>query len=167
MRASRALHRPWLAPLTDAGFDRLLARVADERHEPLLACRRADGAIVGFFNLSEIVRGSLQGAFLGYGAIAAHAGRGYMTEGMGLTLGHAVRGLRLHRVEANIQPGNLASIALARRCGFVREGLSERYLKVGGHWRDHERWAIRAEQGRAGRGPACSWRPSRSRGRGG
>ena len=72
-----------------------------------------------------------------------------MSEGMALVLREAFTTLRLHRLEANIQPGNLPSIALAERAGFVREGFSERYLKVGGRWRDHERWAIRAEQWRA------------------
>jgi [ribosomal protein S5]-alanine N-acetyltransferase len=75
---------------------------------------------------------------------------------MQLVLRHAFVELRLHRLEANIQPGNTASIALARRCGFEREGFSARYLKIGGRWRDHERWAIRAEQWRA-RG-AEQWR---------
>ena len=68
---------------------------------------------------------------------------------MALVLARAFTQLRLHRLEANIQPTNAASIALVRRCGFVREGFSERYLKIGGRWRDHERWAIRAEQWRA------------------
>ena len=68
-----------------------------------------------------------------------------MTEGMGLVLDYAFSELGLHRLEANIQPGNTASIALVRRCGFVREGFSEKYLKIGGEWRDHERWAIRAD----------------------
>ncbi len=117
--------------------------------EPMLACRLDDDAIVGFFNISEIVRGPFQSAFLSYGAVAAFAGRGYMTEAMQLLLAHAFTDLRLHRLEANIQPGNTASIALVRRAGFVHEGFSERYLKVGGRWRDHERWAIRAEQWRA------------------
>ena len=31
---------------------------------------------------------------------------------------------------------------LVRRLGFVREGYSRRYLKIGGRWRDHERWAV-------------------------
>jgi ribosomal-protein-alanine N-acetyltransferase len=150
MRASRSLHHPWASPpTTDAAFDALLARTRNESVEAMLACRREDGAIVGYFNLSQIIRGPLQSAFLGYGAVAQYSGRGYMTEGMMLVLRRSFGELRLHRVEANIQPGNHPSIALARRCGFVCEGFSERYLKVAGRWRDHERWAIRAEQWRA------------------
>jgi [ribosomal protein S5]-alanine N-acetyltransferase len=75
-----------------------------------------------------------------------------MTEAMQLLLREAFTRLDLHRIEANIQPGNVRSIALAKRCGFELEGFSPRYLKVGGRWRDHERWAIRAETWRAARG---------------
>jgi [ribosomal protein S5]-alanine N-acetyltransferase len=147
MLASRRLHRPWVSPaVTPEGFDRLLARVRDDRQSPQLVCRRDDDAIVGWFNISEIIRGPLSSAFLGYGAVAEHAGRGYMTEGLQLLLRHAFHELGLHRLEANIQPTNKASIALVRRAGFVREGFSVRYLKVRGRWRDHERWAIRSEQ---------------------
>jgi ribosomal-protein-alanine N-acetyltransferase len=60
-------------------------------------------------------------------------------------LRYAFKQLKLHRLEANIQPGNLASIALIKRAGFVREGYSRRYLKICGQWRDHERWAILSE----------------------
>jgi ribosomal-protein-alanine N-acetyltransferase len=74
-----------------------------------------------------------------------------MREGLELVLARAFTELRLHRLEANIQPGNHASIALVRGAGFVREGYSERYLKIGGRWRDHERWALRVEQWRARR----------------
>ena len=116
-----------------------------ERYARFLACRREDGAVVGFFNLGEIIRGPLQTAFLGYGAFVPHDGRGYMSEGMALVLHEAFVAQGLHRVEANIQPGNIASIALARRSGFTREGFSPGYLHVAGRWRDHERWAIRAE----------------------
>jgi [ribosomal protein S5]-alanine N-acetyltransferase len=149
MRASRKLHGEWLsAPTTAAAFDVLVARADEESFESMLACRSSDGVIVGYFNISQIIRGPLQSAFLGYGGVAAHAGRGYMTEGMKLVLRRSFTELRLHRLEANIQPGNSRSIALVQRCGFVREGFSERYLRIGGRWRDHERWAIRAEQWR-------------------
>jgi ribosomal-protein-alanine N-acetyltransferase len=149
MRSSRRLHAGWLtAPSTPAAFEVLLERAREEAFEPMLVCLVEGGAIAGFFNISQIIRGPLQSAFLGYGAVAAHAGRGYMTEGLGLVLRRAFTELRLHRLEANIQPGNAPSIALVKRCGFVREGFSERYLKVAGRWRDHQRWAIRAEQWR-------------------
>jgi [ribosomal protein S5]-alanine N-acetyltransferase len=146
MRASRKLHRPWLyMPETPDEFAAYLARVDDPRAAPFLACRTQDGAIIGFLNIGEIVRGGFKSAFLGYGGVAAFAGQGYMTEAMQLLLREAFTHLGLHRLEANIQPGNVRSIALAKRCGFELEGFSPRYLKVGGRWRDHERWAIRAE----------------------
>jgi [ribosomal protein S5]-alanine N-acetyltransferase len=152
MRSSRRLHQPWLSPpTTPEAFAGLVRRVDDERYDPQLVCRLQDGAIVGFININEIVRGAAQMGYIGYGGVAAYTGRGYMTEGLQLVLRRAFTELGLHRLEANIQPANSASIALVRRLGFVREGFSERYLKIGGRWRDHERWAIRAEQWRSNR----------------
>jgi len=97
---------------------------------------------VGALELSQIARGGFQSAYLGYYVGAPFAGQGYMTEGLALGITHAFRVLRLHRLEANIQPSNRASIALVKRLGFRREGYSRRYLKISGRWRDHERWAI-------------------------
>jgi ribosomal-protein-alanine N-acetyltransferase len=152
MRASRSFHRPWAtAPVDD---ERFAAYVADSRRpdfEACLICRVPDGAITGFINLSQIARGRLQSAYVGYAVGKPFAGQGYMREGLELVLRHAFLDLRLHRIEANIQPGNAASIALARGAGFQREGFSPRYLKIGGRWRDHERWAILAEEWRSAR----------------
>ena len=150
MRASRELHHPWLAmPVTPPEYAAYLQRNAGPAVERFLACRRGDGAIVGFLNLSEIIRGKLQQAFLGYGAVAGFQGRGYMSEALQLVLAHAFGPLGLHRVEANVQPANAASLALVSRAGFEREGFSPKYLMVDGEWRDHERWAIREETWRA------------------
>ena len=149
MRASRSFHRPWASAPTDE--ERWGAYLADAQRadfEAMLLCRREDRAILGFFNLSQIARGSLQSAYLGYAIGKPHARRGYMREGIELVLRRAFVNLRLHRIEANIQPGNRASIALAVGAGFRREGFSPRYLKIGGRWRDHERWAILAEDWR-------------------
>ena len=79
-----------------------------------------------------------------------------MTDALPLVLDHAFGALGLHRVEANIMPTNRPSLALVRRAGFRREGLSPRYLKIAGRWRDHERWALLAEDWQRAR-------PSRSR----
>ncbi|HUJ34719.1 MAG TPA: GNAT family protein [Solirubrobacteraceae bacterium] len=153
MRASRAFHRPWAtAPTDDEAFDAYLVDARRADFEAMLVCRREDRAILGFFNLSHITRGSLQSAYLGYAAASKFANQGYMREGLELVVREAFQTLRLHRIEANIQPGNHASIALARGAGFAREGFSPRYLKIGGRWRDHERWAILAEDWRARQG---------------
>jgi len=110
---------------------------------------RDSGELAGVINVSEIVRGVFQSGYLGYYAFIPHAGQGHMTEGLALALRWVFGEMRLHRVEANIQPGNDASLALVRRLGFRREGLSPRYLKITGRWRDHERWAITAEDWRS------------------
>jgi [ribosomal protein S5]-alanine N-acetyltransferase len=150
MRASRSFHRPWAtAPTDDERFEAYLADARRPDFEALLVCRRQDLAIVGFFNLSQIERGAMQSAYLGYAAGKPFAGRGYMREAIGLVLRHAFLTMLLHRIEANIQPGNHASIALARGAGFQREGFSPRYLKISGRWRDHERWALLAEDWRS------------------
>jgi ribosomal-protein-alanine N-acetyltransferase len=101
-------------------------------------------------NLSQIFRGNFQSAYLGYFIGSEYAGRGYMGEALRLVLRHAFTTLDLHRLETNIQPGNAASLALVQRAGFAREGFSRGYLKVGGRWRDHERWAMLADAWRAG-----------------
>ncbi len=150
MQDSRPFHQPWASAPTD--LDRFAAYLADAGRldfEAMLLCRRPDDAILGFLNLSQIVRRSLQSAFLGYAIGRPHAGHGYMREGIQLVLRRAFLDLRLHRIEANIQPGNGASLALARSAGFRREGFSPRYLKIDGQWRDHERWAILVEDWRA------------------
>ena len=147
MTDSAELHRPWVTPpVTAPEFDAWLTRAGRADFDANLAYRPEDGEIVGYFNISQIIRGPLQSAFLGYGGVARWSGSGYMTAALRLVLERAFTDLALHRVEANVQPGNAPSIALVERCGFVREGFSEGYLKIGGRWRDHVRFAIRAEQ---------------------
>ena len=142
-RASRKLHRPWVyAPETGRQFDGYLIRARAASERCFLVVARADESLVGVYNLSQIARGFFQSAYLGYYAGRPYAGHGYMGEGMDLVLRHAFTRMRLHRVEANVQPENVASLALVKRSGFRLEGFSPRYLKVAGRWRDHQRWAI-------------------------
>jgi ribosomal-protein-alanine N-acetyltransferase len=159
-KRSRALHRSWVTTRFDnAMFDAYLKRARRADHACFLVRRIDDGAIVGVININEIIRGFFHSGFLGYYGFRPHAGQGLMHEGLELVLHHAFRKLKLHRLEANIQPGNESSISLVRRCGFRYEGLSLRYLKIAGRWRDHEHWAMTVEDWRS-RGVA------RGRGRG-
>ena len=103
--------------------------------------------LVGVVNISEIVRGPFCSAYVGYYAFEPFAGRGFMTEGLRQVIDHLFGKMKLHRLEANIQPENRRSIDLVKRLGFRKEGYSPRYLKVAGRWRDHERWALLSDAG--------------------
>ncbi|MDP6374481.1 MAG: GNAT family protein [Pseudomonadales bacterium] len=143
MQASRHLHEPWIyPPLSNALYKHYLKRANRDDHVGLLVVESSTDAIAGVININNIVRGSFLSGSLGYYAGAPFAGRGYMTAGMRLVIRHAFKTLGLHRLEANIQPGNESSLALVKRCGFMHEGFSPRYLFIDGEWRDHERWTI-------------------------
>lgn len=126
-------------------FEVMLLDAAKDTNEYFLVCRIEDGAIVGTLNFGQIFRKAFQNAYLGYQLFAGYTGKGYMTEAVDLGLRFAFLDLELHRVEANVQPVNKPSIGVLKRNGFVKEGFSRRYLKIGGRWRDHERWAILKE----------------------
>jgi ribosomal-protein-alanine N-acetyltransferase len=152
VRRSRSLHRGLVAPpRTRAAYQAYLARLRRPTHAGYFICVDG-GELAGVVNLNEIVRGAFQSAYLGFYAFAPHVGRGHMRAGLARVIGRAFGALRLHRLEVNVQPHNLRSIALVRGLGFRREGLSPRYLKISGRWRDHERWAITAERWKAGKG---------------
>jgi len=148
---SRRLHGSWVtAPSSSAEYRMYLKERLGPRHFKYFVCSEL-GEICGVINLSEIVRGSFQSAYLGYYALVPHAGKGFMSAGLELVLGCAFGELGLHRVEANIQPKNQRSIELVKRAGFRCEGLSRRYLKIAGRWRDHERWAMTIEERKSSR----------------
>jgi len=107
-------------------------RLRRPTHEGYLICLRDSDELVGVANISEIVRGASRSGYLGYYVFRPYERRGLMTEGLRLVVRDAFRRLGLHRVEANIQPVNHASIRLIRRLGFRREGYSPRYLKIQG-----------------------------------
>ena len=143
---SRRLHGSWVtAPSSSAEYRLYMKERQGPRCYKYFVCDDA-GQLCGVMNLSEVVRGSFQSAYLGYYALAPHAGKGFMSAGLSLVLDLAFGELGLHRLEANIQPKNLRSIELVKRAGFRCEGVSLRYLKIAGRWRDHERWAITAEE---------------------
>ena len=143
MRASEELHQPWIqAPTTPALFKYYLQRIRRNDHEGFAICRGTDEVIVGVININNIVRGSFLSASLGYYVGATFQGQGYMQAGLTRLIDYAFSTMGLHRLEANIQPDNLRSRELVRRCGFEYEGLSKNFLFLDGAWRDHQRWCV-------------------------
>ena len=144
---SRELHHPWVQPPgSRARFRKAIERWKGRSHAAFFIWHAND--LVGVVNISEIVRGSFRSAYLGYYAFEPYARTGLMREGLAKVIGHAFTRMKLHRLEANIQPANKKSIRLVKRLGFRREGYSPRYLKIAGRWRDHERWTILGEEWR-------------------
>jgi [ribosomal protein S5]-alanine N-acetyltransferase len=144
--ASAELHHPWMSlPTTPPEFQAYLTRFDHITAEGFLICLRGTGTIAGAIHINSIIRGRFQNGSVSYAAFAPAAGQGYMSEGLGLVLRYAFEQLRLHRLDAQIQPGNHASLALVRRLGFRNEGYSPDLLFIDGAWRDHERWAITSD----------------------
>ncbi|GDX78941.1 hypothetical protein LBMAG42_07520 [Deltaproteobacteria bacterium] len=149
---SLPLHAPFM-PLAEPGvdlamrFDRQLAA-----HEAGTSFKgvalAADGRIAAFVNLNEIVRSATMGATAGWSVHIDFAGQGVMTEALTalLDLAFAPEGLALHRVSAGIMPENLASLRVAEKAGFRREGFALKLVKIAGEWRDHVLVAKLAEE---------------------
>jgi [ribosomal protein S5]-alanine N-acetyltransferase len=142
-RQSKSLHRGWVHPPTDP---EKVTEFALNRQGPtdygFVIHEYESTAVAGYIEITNIVRGPLQSAYLGYYMFKGYERRGFMKWSLGVVIQKAWKELKLHRLEANIQPENAASIALVKALGFTKEGYSPAYLKVGGRWCDHERWAI-------------------------
>ena len=133
VRKSRAIHKGWVSPpASPEGFQQYVKSLRKKSQVGFLVSLPESGELVGVVNLNEIVRGLFQSAYLGYYAFLPYAGQGLMRQGMQQVIQHCFKDMRLHRLEANIQPENKRSIALVEALGFSKEGYSQRYLKING-----------------------------------
>jgi RimJ/RimL family protein N-acetyltransferase len=90
-----------------------------------------DGQLAGMINLYNFSRQNRR-CDIGYMLGRAFWGKGYMQEAMAALIDHAFRVLRLHRIEADIDPRNAASAKLLKSLHFVHEGrLRERWIVNG------------------------------------
>ena len=145
---SRALHEPWVVlPSTEEALREYLKPAGNRVG---YGVREPRGQFAAVVNISSIIRGHFQSAFLGYYALSPHEGKGYVHAGLAAVLEKAFGEHGLHRVEANIQPENIASARLIQRLGFRLEGHSPRYLRIGGEWKDHDRYALTVEEWQTG-----------------
>ena len=146
VKESMELHHPWVeAPSSEDKFEQYIQRINFDSHLGFFIRQRSDRQLIGVVNINEIVKGVFQSGYLGFYAFKKCSGQGLMTEGLSLILDVYFKTLKLHRLEANIQPENSKSISLIKRLNFRREGFSPKYLKINGQWRDHERYAMTLE----------------------
>lgn len=152
-QASRKELEPW-EPAPVAGtdvygpewFDRVLASCNIATRVRWLVCESVSKLIVASVGIDQISRGPFNNGIMGWWCGTPYVNKGFMTAGIKAALDLAFRseplGLSLHRIEANIRPENIASVAVARKVGFRYEGHSPRYLQIAGSYRDHSRFAL-------------------------
>ena len=110
-----------------------------------------DGRFVGHVMIGNVVREPLLSAYVGYWVDAAVAGGGVITAAVAMVADHCFGPVGLHRLEATVRPENAASLRVLEKLGFRQEGVFRRYLDVDGGWRDHNCFALTAEEpGRGG-----------------
>lgn len=98
--------------------------------------------LIGTVSFSNIIKGPFLSCFLGYRTDEKANGKGYTTEAIKRGIEYVFSELKLHRIEANIMPSNIASVRVIEKLGFVMEGLSHNYLKINGKWEDHLRYVL-------------------------
>jgi len=146
---SHALHRGLVAaPATRTGYRDYLELASRPNQESFFVVIAASRQLAGVVNILDIVSDTVSGR-LAYFAFVPYAGLGLMCEGVGQVIDVAFSDLGLTRLDADIQPGNRRSSALAERLGFRREKASQLGLKIGSRWREHERWALPRDDWRA------------------
>lgn len=102
--------------------------------------------IVGQLSVSSITRGAFQNGSIGYWIAADQAGRGLTPRAVALAVDYCFQVMGLHRIEINIRPENAPSLRVVQKLGLRSEGLRRRLLHIAGDWRDHESFAITAEE---------------------
>jgi ribosomal-protein-alanine N-acetyltransferase len=152
-RANVAWLKPWDAtpPTGSQMAPSFSAMVAALRHEAragrcLPFVMTYQGRLVGQLTVGGIAYGSLRGAHIGYWVDQRVAGRGVTPTAVALAGDHCFRVLGLHRLEISLRPENDPSRRVAEKLGFRYEGERPRYLHIDGDWRDHEVWALTAEE---------------------
>jgi len=81
---------------------------------------RDSGAFVGVISFWRMQKEHFR-AEIGYSLAKAYWRKGFATESVKAVLGYGFGKMKLHSVEANVNPANQPSIALLEKCGFTRE----------------------------------------------
>lgn len=146
VRRNKEFHEPWVYVSGDPKYyEQYIRRMKMGKMLGFFVFVKDTEDFVGVINLNNVRLDPFGSGSLGYYADEAQCGKGYMKEAIKLVLRHSFHKIGLNRVEANIQPENKTSIALVKSIGFVKEGFSEKYLKIGDEYKDHERWAYLAD----------------------
>ncbi len=156
-RKSRDFLRPFEPRWTEADLNRRAYRLRLNRGRQaalagtdyaffLFEKTPADEILVGGLTISNVRRRAAQFGTLGYWMGSDFAGRGLMTEAVGVLMPYFFETLGLHRLQAAFLPHNVASRRVLEKNGFREEGYAENYLQIDGRWADHVLFALTRER---------------------
>ena len=123
-----------------------MMRLAARRGHALPFGVTVDGRFAGQVTIGGIQRFPVHSGWVGYWVGSPYTGHRVATVAVALAVAHAFGPGRLHRVDATVSPYNLASQKVLRHLGFRQEGLLKNYLDINGAWRDHQLWALTADE---------------------
>ncbi|MEO6693524.1 MAG: GNAT family protein [Saprospiraceae bacterium] len=103
----------------------------------LISLQNEPSRIISEITLTNIVRFGFQSGYLGYQTDKDIQSKGYTTEALKTTIDYLFSEIKLHRIEANVMPGNAPSIRLLQKLNFEHQGTFKKYLKINGEWEDH------------------------------
>ncbi|WP_320047920.1 GNAT family N-acetyltransferase [uncultured Ilyobacter sp.] len=154
-KKNREFFKRWESSKRDDFFSesylKMLLRLEQEEIEngnrmKLWIFNRENNKIIGFLNFGNIIRGAFDSCFLGYKLDKDETGKGYMTEALKEGMAFYFDVMKLHRIEVNLMPQNVLGIKTIERVGFIKEGISEKYLKINGKWEDHIHYVMLKER---------------------
>lgn len=140
---ARYLGEPmWTDPSrAEAWVQRVMRQRLEGQALQLLLQRREDAAVLGTCVLFHFHVASRR-AEIGYVLAREHWGQGYAHEALTALIGHGFNAIDLRRIEADIDPRNVASARVLQRLGFVREGRLRERWEVAGEISDTEYWGL-------------------------
>jgi RimJ/RimL family protein N-acetyltransferase len=148
-----ARYQSWSTPYTVADAQRLVAEMSamdgPRRAAWIQIAIELDGALVGDVAVGLDASGGV--ATIGYTMAPSHQGRGLAREAVGTVVDRLFDVSGVHRVEASLDPRNIASARLVESLGFDLEGVAVEAVRDGDGWADEARYALTA-------GAHASWR---------
>ena len=129
VRASIEQLKPWLPWATDSySIDdgelwcrRMFISFHSRKDATYLILDRTSGSHLGNVSANNLDH-QVRRCEIGYWMRTDQAGRGYMTEAVNALTAMLVKSLQMHRIQIRCDPRNLASAAVARKCGYEFEG---------------------------------------------
>lgn len=122
-----------------SSFVKILKELIDEQQKDahyMYLVINEQNDIVGRVNLTDVVRGPLRKAELGYRIGEQHQGKGFATAAVRLVLMQASKVHELHRIEAGTSPQNIGSQVVLIKNGFRFAGKYSKYILQGDDWVD-------------------------------